>query len=369
MRKSAFSIVSILILTACGSSVDNTTGGHGGSGGAGGGGASSPQTFSVTFGPVTIDAGEEDTQCVVRKLSNTKAIHVGEIHNVLGVGSHHLIVYRTNDTAEQTTPFKCQPFTDLLHPEKGTPLMISQKKDDTLTLPKGVAFGIGHDDSCDTTAKTCKATTTLACASDADCNAQYIRLEMHYINTTQASLDVTATSTFIQMNEADFQNEADFLFVGDPDINVPAHGTQTLGPVYSPLPAQLSGVNFFGFTGHEHQWGTGVTVATTTGKTGTDTPVYDVPGWTWSEPKTVYHDPPIQVPDGGGFRYTCNWSNQSNATVKFGESANNEMCFFWSYYYPSKGAFVVAHTDQFMAAQGGYDLTCPGNPFCSMIFP
>src|SRR3954471_13512503 len=99
----------------------------------------------------------EDTQCVVRKLPNTAAMHVGEIHNVLGVGSHHLIVYRTNDTVEKTTPFKCQPFTDLLHPEKGTPLMISQKKDDTLTLPKGVAFAIAAD--------------------------QFIRLEMHYINT------------------------------------------------------------------------------------------------------------------------------------------------------------------------------------------
>src|SRR4051812_8662164 len=124
MRKRAFSIVSVLILTACGSSVDSLTGGHGGSGagmsGSTGAGGNSPQTFSVTFGPVTIGAGMEDTQCVVRKLPNTAAMHVGEIHNVLGVGSHHLIVYRTNDTVEKTTPFKCQPFTDLLHPEKGT---------------------------------------------------------------------------------------------------------------------------------------------------------------------------------------------------------------------------------------------------------
>ena len=30
---------------------------------------------------------------------------------------------------------------------------------------------------------------------------------------------------------------------------------------------------------------------------------------------------------------------------KFGESANNEMCFFWAYYYPSKGAYVCVHTD------------------------
>ena len=65
-------------------------------------------------------------------------------------------------------------------------MMISQKKDDTLTLPKGVAFAIGAE--------------------------QMIRLELHYINTTDAPLQVSATSTFIQMNDADFKDEADFLF-------------------------------------------------------------------------------------------------------------------------------------------------------------
>jgi hypothetical protein len=41
------------------------------------------------------------------------------------------------------------------------------------------------------------------------------------------------------------------------------------------------------------------------------------------------------------------------------------MCFFWAYYYPSQGAFVCAHTDQ---VPGGYDLCCPGNPVCGMLF-
>jgi hypothetical protein len=40
------------------------------------------------------------------------------------------------------------------------------------------------------------------------------------------------------------------------------------------------------------------------------------------------------------------------------------MCFFWTYYYPSQGAFVCAHTGQF----GGIDLCCPGSPLCDQIF-
>ena len=72
------------------------------------------------------------------------------------------------------------------------------------------------------------------------------------------------------------------------------------------------------------------------------------------------------MPSGGGFHFSCYWTTPATSTVKFGESANDEMCFFWSYYYPSQGALVCAHTDQ---VPGGYDLCCPGNPLCSQIFP
>jgi hypothetical protein len=356
MPKYAPMLAALFALTACGGGASQTTtggGGHGGNAGAGGGtgagmsgssssgagGSTAGESFSVTFDPVTIGAGEENTRCVLKKLKNLGPIHVGQIHNVLGPGSHHLIVYKTSDTVEQPTPFDCQPFADLLHPEKGTPLMITQKKDDLLELPPGVAFGLGAE--------------------------QMIRLEMHYINTTTAPLDVTSTSTFITMNEADFKDEADFLFFGDPDIKLPPQSAATLGPIYIPQPAMLEGVKYFGFTGHEHHLGTGVKVSSAPSKTGPDTPIYDVPGWTWSEPATVYKDPPVTVPSGGGFHLTCTWQNDGASAVKFGESANDEMCFFWTYYYPSKGAFVCAHSDQ---VTGGVDLCCPGSPLCSLVF-
>jgi hypothetical protein len=345
MPKRALVFAAITTLVACGSSTETTTGSGGSTTGSATGGSSTgtgtytTETFSVTYDPLTVMPGEEHTRCVVKRLNNPNPIHVGTIHNQLNDGSHHLIVYKVGDTMEQTTPFDCQPFTDLLDPSKGTPLMISQKKDDTLTLPKGVAFNI-------------------------DAN-QMVRLEMHYINTTPNPLQVSATSTFVSMDDKDFENEAGFLFVGDPDINIAPQSSFTLGPIYTPEPAMLAGSKYFGVTGHEHHFGTSVTVATTTGKTGTDTPIYDVPGWSWSEPKTVYLDPPATIPTGGGFRFTCSWNNTSANNVKFGESANDEMCFFWTYYYPSKGAFVCAHSEK---VPGGIDLCCPGSPLCSYVF-
>jgi hypothetical protein len=41
------------------------------------------------------------------------------------------------------------------------------------------------------------------------------------------------------------------------------------------------------------------------------------------------------------------------------------MCFFWAYYYPSRGAKVCVHTDQY----GGQNLCCPdaGAQLCNII--
>jgi hypothetical protein len=322
--------------SSSGANVGSTTGSSGPSSSSGN---SKGEAYTAKFDAITVKPGQERTQCVVRRLGNKSAISVGNIHNQLSSASHHLIVYKTGDKEEKVTPFDCQPFSDLLKPEKGAPLMITQKHDELLALPKGVAFAFGAD--------------------------QFVRLEMHYINTTQADITASATSTFYAMPEAEVTATADLLFVGNPDIDIPPQQKKTLGPTYLPLPAQVGDAKFFGITGHTHQYGTKVWVGTSAMKLGAVTPVYDVPNWLWSEPATVYFDPPFQVAKGGGFQFTCEWNNTSNKKVTFGESANQEMCFFWAYYYPSKGAFVCAHTDQI---PGGYNMCCPGDAFCNTLF-
>lgn len=295
-------------------------------------------THTVKFPAVEVAPGVENTQCVVMRLDNDEIIRVHQIHNVLPTGSHHLIVYRTADTEEKLTPYDCQPFTDSLDPSKGSTVMVTQKHDETLTLPAGVAFSMPA--------------------------GQMIRLEMHYINSTAAPIDVSATTTFVTMPAKEYKEEADFLFVGTPDINIPAHTKKVIGPTYFSMPDDLANVKFFGLTGHTHQYGTNVTVAAADTKDGPDKSVYDVPGWLWSEPETVSHDPPFSIPQGGGFRFTCEYNNTGSQKVGFGESANDEMCFFWAYYYPSQGAYVCVHTNQIA---GGYDMCCPGNTLCSLL--
>jgi len=265
-------------------------------------------------GPVEVPATTESTQCVMKRLGNTEPISVHEIHNVLGATSHHFIVYRVNDTVERPEPYPCSPFTDTLN---DPPLIITQRSDDRLTLPDGVAYTIPPN--------------------------QMLRLELHYINPGVAPQMAEATSTFMRMPTEDVENEADIMFLGDTNISIPPMSEATLGPTFLQLPSRFNGVSYFAITGHEHQWGTDVYVEVTEDAGTPGTPVYDIPLFHWDEPETVTYEPPFTVPDGGGFKLTCEWNNLSDQRVSFGTSVDDEMCFIWAYYFPSRGPLVCAN--------------------------
>jgi hypothetical protein len=297
-----------------------------------------PTEFSVTFAAQMVNPGEEGTRCIEKRLTNKEAMYVNQIRNTLNSGSHHLIVYRTTTTEEKLTPFDCEPFTNLLKPESGIPLMITQTKDDLLELPEGVGFSMEP--------------------------GQMVRLEMHYINPTSSPIEVKATSTFYKMPEAEFKYEADFAMFANTAIDVPPLSQVTTDPLFLALPPQLETAKFFAFTGHVHEMGTSFKISTATTKDGPDTVIYDPQGFVWSEPPTEYFNPPIELPAGGGFRFQCAWNNTTPEPKTFGESAKNEMCLFYSYYYPAKGAVSCAYTDKL---NGGTSFCCPGSDICSLL--
>jgi hypothetical protein len=154
------------------------------------------------------------------------------------------------------------------------------------------------------------------------------------------------------------------LFTGNIDISIPANSSHILGPTYFPMPQELGGSKIFAITGHEHRFGTDVYVEMASSKDDPGKPIYDVENFLWDEPETVIHEPPVELPAGGGFRFTCEWNNTSKSEVGFGESANSEMCFFWAYYYPSQGSKVCFFSEQF-----GFPISdcCPGGSLCSQL--
>lgn len=334
---------SLWVLAGCG-------GDSAGGGADGGGDAGKPDAppltgdkYALSFGPLTVAPGEEGTKCIWVRLSNTAPIKVHQLHNVLSSSSHHLIVYKDDmDTAEQTTPVDCTPFTGALNTTGAiAPIMITQKADDALTLPGGVAYTLAAN--------------------------QMIKIEMHYLNATDQPVDATATVELYAADEASIQHEANILFIGSPDISIAPGQTTTLKQFFTvPSYVDLSQANIFALTGHTHHFGTDMQVRTAPSKTGPMTSVYAPSPFDWSEPETTMHDPGFAIPAGGGFEFECTWTNTSAQQVGFGESANDEMCFFWAYYYPSQGSKLCLHTDQYGGASG-LNLCCPGDSLCSLI--
>jgi hypothetical protein len=319
--------------------------------------------YTISWGSVSVDPGVEKTQCVVLQLPNTSVIQVHQIHNTTSTATHHVILYKDDDPAAVvlSTPFDCQPFTGALNPTgMVSPVMITQKQDDQLTLPDGVAYQFAA--------------------------SQFVRIEMHYINTTDGPLTATETTTFYAADPATITDQADLLFIGSPDIGATtgsacAASSRPSGPCilggdqytlhqfFKPGPTEVFlNAKIFAITGHEHKTGTDVVVKT--GTSASDpamTTVYDPMPFQWSEPATTVHNPTFGIPAGGGFDFTCTYNNTTTAPVAFGESATDEMCFFWAYYYPANGSHVCVHTS-------GLNVCCPAaagdqiaQAVCSMI--
>jgi hypothetical protein len=299
------------------------------------------ETFKVTLGPIVVPPSGENTQCVEKRLTNADRKWIGKLHTRLTGVSHHLIVYKVAGSEERLEPFDCVPFLDTLDPDTGVPVMVTQVHEETLDLPFGVAFGVEA--------------------------GQMVRLEMHFVNAGETDAMVGAEAVFEVLPDEQFRQEAGFLFVGNIDIDLEPGKATTLGPTFFPIPDELADVKIFGMTGHTHQWGTNVTVDWLPHDEAPEEmvrPVYHYEDWQWNEPPFARYEPALAMPADSGFRFTCEWWNGSDRRVRFGEDAGDEMCFFWSYYYPSKGHKVCAHTEML-----GFPLNvcCPGSSLCEEI--
>lgn len=305
------------------------------------------ERYTATWGPLTVAPGQEDTQCAVLELENDKPVKIHEMRAVLGnatshQGSHHLIVYR-DDVSAPHGPQPCKPFAGALTPSaSSSPIMITQQHSETITLPDGVAYSFAAK--------------------------QKIRLEMHFLNATDQPLDITANAVFYAAYPEQVRHEADFLFIGTPDINIGPGASPTITSYFS-MPASLEGAKIYALTGHTHQLGTSVEISVAESATAPRASVYAPKPFSWSEPETKRHDPELVVPPGGGFEFSCSYRNPTSRTVKFGEATNDEMCFFWAYYYPSKGSRVCVHTTRVNAPEG-IDACCPaeaGDTFSEVV--
>lgn len=269
------------------------------------------EPFKVTMTVPDVQPGDEGTKCVRLNLGNDAPAKIGKVHNVLSKASHHLVVSSVENPDIMAEPlFECRPFRAVLD---GAPFTVTQKHDDLIEMPEGVGFPIRTD--------------------------QLMHLEMHYINTGDEVADVVAETELFPIKEQDDVQEASFLIIGTLGIEIPPKSVHTNPEQFVALPEAFQDVSFYAATGHTHRFGKSATLLQVDSPEATDArPVYNPESYSWEEAVLQYHTPPFKIPAGGGFKFTCSWENTTNEVITYGESALQEMCFFWTYFYPRKDA-------------------------------
>jgi hypothetical protein len=264
------------------------------------------QTITASVGPIPLMSNEETTVCITMRLPNTEAVYIPRITVNLAPGSHHLVVYRSMATEENLTPTPCTAFQGILQGQ-AVPLMISERPADDLTFPQGVALKIQPH--------------------------QMIELEAHYINTGATAIQGMGAAHFetVPVTTANVI-ESDLAFFGTLGIVIPP-GQQSNGPIFV---AGKAGTHGFALTTHQHRLGTEFKIWAANSASDTNhAPVADTTDW--ANPPLYRLSPELDFNGSNGVAYQCTWNNTTGQIVTFGESALQEMCFMWMYYYPSQG--------------------------------
>jgi len=318
MKILTLALVGIGLLVACSDSSNGPTGGSGPSGGAAAGGADqgtggsgatteeggngnlggfSGGAITITMDSFDVGPGQEVYKCqnFANPFGGDGEVSAFESH--MTEGSHHLLLFyedgATDSALEDCSGLEFAP----------TPYS-TQLPDDALTYPDGVSALVPA--------------------------AKGFRLQSHYLNPTNETITAHVEVTLHTVDPGVETQHAGVLFVVEPNFVIAPHSTQTVTHDCS-IPFDM---NLLKAASHMHKHGTGF-VATVSDET-----LYETT--TWSDPVPVVFDPPKAVAGGSPLHFECDFQNDSDSPLVFGESAaTNEMCIFVSAFYPVPSDGIV----------------------------
>jgi hypothetical protein len=273
----------------------------------GGGNGNSGASLTLTSPSFTLQPGEEVFKCWYTSVDSSVDLQAVRIHSTMTPGSHHFIVYTTQDPLRPDGTFEDCGDQQGGPSLQDTPVWLyaTQDPEAELDMPSGTALPL-------------KA-------------RQPLYFNMHYINaspspmTVNVSLDVeSATGTFQKVGAYITYNT---------QISIPPGGTQTVSGDCD-VPA---GAQFFTMSTHSHKRTTDAEAAKMVGGAPGEMLVHTT-DWEhatiarWSAPSFLTFAP------GEKLHYQCSYKNDTANTITDGESAEkNEMCMAVGYYFPATG--------------------------------
>lgn len=256
--------------------------------------AGGQQLATQTF---TLQPGEEKYWCY-QFTSPSESVGITHVEQISAPGIHHFGLFQAFGRNEPAEPHEC----NTLIKQTWLPIWGSNTGSHELTMPAGTAFVIAPE-------------------------TQYI-IQLHLQNSGDEPMEIRGGVNLTYDRNIDALIPAGMFALGSFALEIPPTTPDYKVPVNC---APGKDMHVFGVLPHMHKLGTKIEMTRTAGG-GSPQPFYKVDPWKFGEQPLDMLDATVTPTDT--FDLTCSYNNPTSTSVKYGESSDNEMCFFVLFYYP-----------------------------------
>ena len=249
------------------------------------------ERFVLVEGDWSLGGGREEYRCV--RTTIDRELFVSEFHPIAPLGTHHTVVTYVESPTRPDGITSC-------HASENDPDMIygSGVGTEPLVMPEGVAVRI-------------------------PAGAQVL-VNLHLYNTSGDELSGRSGLEVVTVPVESVEHEAQVLLAGTVNISIPPRSNDysTTGRC-----TMNSDTTVFAVMPHMHQYGSAMTV-----RHG-DTILHED---LYSFDNQVYYpiEPQLELSTGDRVDVTCQYMNNTDRSIGFGDSSEQEMCFALLYRYP-----------------------------------
>jgi hypothetical protein len=244
-----------------------------------------------------LQPGEEKYICY-QFYSPDDAVAITRVDEISAPGIHHMFLFQAFGRNEPDAPHEC----NTLIKTTWNPIWVANTGEHSLEMPTGTGFVIAP-------------------------GTQYI-VQLHMQNTGDEPLDIRGGLNLTYVHDVASLTPAGMYGIGSFTLEVPPGATNYQVPVSCTPQKEM---HVFGVLPHMHKLGTKIELQRTPAG-GEQSMFYKVDPWTFG-------DQPLDmltatITPGDQLDLTCSYANPSDKAVPYGESSDQEMCFFLLFYYP-----------------------------------
>ncbi len=256
--------------------------------------AGGQQLATATY---TLQPGEERYMCY-QFYSPDDAVAITHLDQISMPGVHHFALFQAFGRNEPDEPHEC----DTLIKQTWLPIWVSGTGSHEMTMPAGTGFVI-------------------------EPATQYI-VQLHLQNSGDAPLEVRGGVNLAYERDLSSITKAGMYGLGSFELEIPPQTSNYQVPVSCDPGKEM---HVFGVLPHMHKFGTSIAMTRTVGDGPTES-FYKVDSWAFGNQPLDMLD--ATITPGDHFELTCSYANPTDSVVRYGESSDDEMCFFVLFYYP-----------------------------------